>query len=1473
MLLKTQSFEFEDFFLDTREKVLLRDGKPVSITPKSFELLFELVKNHGHLLSKKDLLNTVWAQSFVEEGNLTFTIRLLRKTLNDDAKNPRFIETVTKRGYRFIGDVRVIETEKPYKATSVQSSNLINQHQKIEASKNGLAAVQQLAEAETPTVYETSAANLLQLISLAPHSLFGRKREIAAIENLLHREDVRLITLTGVGGSGKTSLARLIAADRSDDFPDGVFFVELAPIFNPDLVIASIAQTLDVKESSKDVLLKTLQNFLRERRILLVLDNFEQVLSAAPLLEEILLPTRRLKSLVTSRVALRLNIENELLIPPLALPPLNLTAPEIVSRENYPSVQMFVERAQKVNPNFVFNVENALDIAQICARLDGLPLAIELAAARTRLLTPSVILERLENSLQFLTSRISSLPARQQTMRDTIAWSFNLLGEKEQNLFKKLTVFSGGFSVESAEIICADKETNGIEILDSLESLVAGNLLQQSEENGEAHLRMLETIREFAAKILAKNADEESELYRRHAEYFLAYAKKLERGIMGAEQVKILNRMEAERYNFRGAMDYWKSASSENELKLTSALAPLWTFRGYLGEGIKRLSEALEKNPDAESAARAKTMTSLGQLIWVKGDYVQAIEICEQSLTLARKINYPMMSALSLFFLGMSHWYCHGDAEKAIANLTESLDLYRELKFDSGIVFTTVVLAAIYQTKNNLSKATQLLDESMAAGERSENNLARSIAMVNYGRLKFAEGDYAQAKNLCQQSLRLREEIFDLWGIVQCLEPLTAIAVIEGAPKHAAKLLGAIDVLLESLGAQPPMIFRADHEPSAAAVRTALDKETFDRLFAEGRKLSVKEAVALALAKPLDFCERQNSVEPEKNNSDLPQPEINKFKSFYATHTAVSVEKPRRKYLFWLAAAAVFLIAILAFGFWYLLNRKNKTGAPILTADFVSEKLSTNGKVAHTIISADGKNVFYTNESAGNLSVWLRQIESGNNIEIIPPSEDIYAGLTISPDGDFLYLARRPRGFEGQADIYRVSSFGGVPTKIISQTQGWMSVSPDGGKISFVRCYNRADENCSLWIADSADGKNEKMLVLRPPPFRISANNFSPDGKTIAFAAGQSKNGANDFGLSEVDVENGSERALSEEKFFNIKAINWLADRNGLLFTALKMPDQNYRIWHISGTSGDIIPLTKDSETYSNLSLDKQANLLVATQIKENFRLRLLEKDSPSAEKILANAETASFAPDGKIVFSSQMSRNRQIWIINSDGSGQKQLTNDDSFNTKPVVSPDNAFIFFTSNRTGDVQIWKMNADGSNQIQITKTNGGFPISVALDGKWLFYHHGKNRTLWRISLEDGSEQMVYDKPQTRFAVSPDGLQFAFERKQGGEKSIVIVSIADARTVKTVAYGDAKSSLADFLFMPDGKTLAYVLTDGENGNNILRLQSPDKPIPTKIADLGNEEISETSGFAVSPDGKIFTLAQGGWLHDAVLLKGLK
>ncbi len=268
------------------------------------------------------------------------------------------------------------------------------------------------------------------------------------------------------------------------------------------------------------------------------------------------------------------------------------------------------------------------------------------------------------------------------------------------------------------------------------------------------------------------------------------------------------------------------------------------------------------------------------------------------------------------------------------------------------------------------------------------------------------------------------------------------------------------------------------------------------------------------------------------------------------------------------------LVGAVAFGGWYARKRgKAPVDAPVLNQPFGSEKLSTDGKVLHAVVSPDGKNVVYTSGFKDRQSVWLRQLDTSNSVEIITPSDDFYFGLAMSPDGNFLYFTRKPKNVERQADIYRVSIFGGIPQKIVGETQGWISVAPDGRQISFVRCFYLEDENCSLWIADAPDGKNERKIAARPRPFRIGDNRISPDGRTVAFAAGQSRTGANEFGLIAVDIETGAERDLSAEKFFNIQSLEWLPGENGLLVTASKIPNRSFRIWHISAGSGERQPL------------------------------------------------------------------------------------------------------------------------------------------------------------------------------------------------------------------------------------------------------------------------------------------------------------
>ena len=573
-------------------------------------------------------------------------------------------------------------------------------------------------------------------------------------------------------------------------------------------------------------------------------------------------------------------------------------------------------------------------------------------------------------------------------------------------------------------------------------------------------------------------------------------------------------------------------------------------------------------------------------------------------------------------------------------------------------------------------------------------------------------------------------------------------------------------------------------------------------------------------------------------------------------------------------AAALLLAGIVLFGIWFV-RSKNFSAAPVLDAPFSSENLSTNGKVMFAALSADGKNVIYTNGTGGDKqSVWLRQLETGGNVEIIPPSDEQYFGIMLSPDEKILYFARRSRSSNEPISIYRVSIFGGTPEQIVTEIElGWMGISPDGAQISFVRCPQRGDEFCSLYVADAADGKNERKIFSRPHPFRIGDNRFAPDGKSIAFATGTSVGSSNEFELREIELESGAERKLTDEKFFDIKNLAWLPGKRGLLITASRFPNKNFRIWQVSAGSGEATALTKDSESYAVLNMDKEASAIVSTRFKEDFRIKLIPPENPSAATTLTNASAASFAPDGKIYFSSIISGNDEIWSINADGSGQRQLTNNTADEFAPVISPDNKTVFFVSNKSGSAQLWRMNTDGSNQTQITETDGGAPVFVSPDGEWLYYRHIQTSALWRISMKSGEQRLVLNEEKPRFAFSPDGNQVAFSEKQGDERILTVVSPADGQIVKTFHLADKKLILMHIVWMPDGKNLAYITAHPGFVNKVLWLQPLDEETPRQIRVLGDEEICEGYGLSVSPDGKIFAVVQGGWRHDAVLLKGLR
>ena len=585
------------------------------------------------------------------------------------------------------------------------------------------------------------------------------------------------------------------------------------------------------------------------------------------------------------------------------------------------------------------------------------------------------------------------------------------------------------------------------------------------------------------------------------------------------------------------------------------------------------------------------------------------------------------------------------------------------------------------------------------------------------------------------------------------------------------------------------------------------------------------------------------------------------------SRTSVALSRPtlRRSYLS-IAALAVLLVGSLAIALWFARQRHatSASSAHLLSTPFKSEKFATGGAV-RAAITPDGKYVAYTSETGNKQSIWLRQLETSENIQIVPPTDERYLGLAISHDSNALYFVRKTLTDQPTTAIYRVMTFGGIPVKITDKTQGWISVSPDDKQLSFARCNYQDDDFCSLYVID-ADGKNERKLLTQQRPVRIGDNQFSSDGKSIAFAMGQSENGGSDFRLMRFDLASGAESQLSRKTFFEITSLKWLPDESGLLLAAKETLDGRLRIWHVSTATGEARALTKDATDYISLSLDKTADKMIATYLSNTFHLYLARMNDVSNPKTLAAARTGvAFAPDGKIVYEGN---DGDIWTINRDGGEQRQLTNNSFSDVLPRVSPDGRYIFFTSNRNGSSQVWRMNMDGSNQIQITKSEGCHVKFVTPDGKWVYFESGLQQTLWRVSI-DGGEESQFLAPGREF--SPDGKFAAYffrDKESGNRLKLSLMSVADRKTWKSFSLVDQKSRASEIAWAGDSKSLFYVTANGSQ--NSLWRQSLDDENPHLVGELGDEEIPH---LAVSPDGTSFAFVRGRWIQDAVLIEGFK
>jgi predicted ATPase len=607
----------------------------------------------------------------------------------------------------------------------------------------------------------------------------GREKEVAAAKELLMRQEVRLVTVTGPGGIGKTRLAVEVASGLVERFPGGIHFVPLSPLSDPGLIASVIAQTLGIREaggqSPLEILKKNLQDSLRAP-MLILLDNFEHLIQAAGIVAELLAMTPNLRFLVTSRAALHVYGEHEFPAPPLALPD-SRSAPTIEALSRYPAVELFVQRAVAAKPDFELNQENGRAVAEICARLDGLPLAIELAAARVKVLSPSSMRTRLASRLQLLTGGARDLPQRQQTLRSTIDWSYDLLSAAERKLFRRLSVFVGGCTLEGAEAVCDTKGDLDLDLLDGMASIVDKSLVQQVEQtNGESRFVMLETIREYAREKLEASG-EDALTKRAHAAYCLVLAEEEATEQGGAEGGEWLERFTREHDNFRAGLE-WLTETGDAEwgLRLGAALFRFWETRDYLAEGRDRLGKLLKiKGAALATKVRARVAFAAGVLASEQRDYVPANALLRESLEIARELCDQQGVAVSLNALAVIARE-QGNVGLAHSLFEESLVLWRELGDQRAVARALSNVASVVTLQGDQDRARTLYAECLSIFRELGDRTGIAWSLNSQGDVARDQGDSASARTLYEQGLAIFRELGDRWGIAGTLADLGGLA-------------------------------------------------------------------------------------------------------------------------------------------------------------------------------------------------------------------------------------------------------------------------------------------------------------------------------------------------------------------------------------------------------------------------------------------------------------------------------------------------------------------------------------------------------------------------------------------------------------------------------------------------------------------------------------------------------------------------
>jgi predicted ATPase/DNA-binding winged helix-turn-helix (wHTH) protein len=845
------SYQFGGFTLDLAKGCVFKGIQEIKLRPKVYEALKYLVEHPGRLVGKQELMQAVWPDSFVTDDSLVQCALELRRALAD--REQQLLKTVPRRGYLFAAKVtQLFKTTDHFITTELCD----------------LADARELPSAKISKKRHD--------LPIPRTSLIGREQQMADAMALLLRPAVRLLTFTGPGGAGKTRLALALAAAIADQFTAGVQFVSLASIRHPHLVATALADALGIQKVANRTISQLIGDRLQNSGpFLLLLDNFEQVLPAATVVAETLEACPSLKILVTSRSFLRIYGEQEFPVTPLA---------------QSSAIELFAQRAAAVWPDFAITAGNEGAVQEICTRLDGLPLAIELAAARTKILSPLAILDRLHGRLQLLTGGALDLPERQQTLRKAIDWSHGLLNEEEQKLFRRLSVFVGGCTLEAAEAVCNTRRDLGIDLFEGLTSLVDKNLVQRMDRaQAEPRFTMLETIREYASECLVAS-DEQSATRRAQAAYCLVLAEEGNPELSPPDRVAWLAGCDVEVDNFRFALDWlFESQDLDWGLRLCVALFRFWDMREHLTEGRARLETILRLAGTERPRERARVSLFLGALVSAQGDYPAAARFLERSLSLYEELADQSGVAASLNALAVSArdrgdysaaqtyferslacWRLlsdrlaiarclhnlsnvvkvHGDYPRAQWALREATDIFVELGDRNGAAWSINQQGDIARAQGDTIAAHELYERALLAFREVGDQWGSARSLSDLGSIDCERGDHPAARAAYREALEIFVRLGHRRGTARALEGIACLALAQGQAARALKLAAAAMHSRQLISAPLPPTEQLKLDQTLLPAWEALSDPQGKCAWAEGFAMSLEKAVQYSLEEP-----------------------------------------------------------------------------------------------------------------------------------------------------------------------------------------------------------------------------------------------------------------------------------------------------------------------------------------------------------------------------------------------------------------------------------------------------------------------------------------------------------------------------------------------------------------------------------------------------------------------------------------------